>query len=108
VTGTTIAFAPFTGHGIEPLNTEQVFVDMNRNGVWDFRETPQQAWVRLGLLKRGEPLTREKYVACVQSAAEALKKDGFFSAKTAAEYEAGARTADLQPKEAAAASTSQR
>ena len=99
VTGTTIAFAPFTGQGLEPLNTEQVFVDMNRNGVWDFRETPQDAWVRLGLLKRGEPLTREKYVACVQSAADALKKDGFFSEKTAAAYVEQARTAELQPKE---------
>jgi hypothetical protein len=99
VTGTTIAFAPFTGQGIEPLNTEKVFVDMNRNGVWDFRETPQQAWVRLGLLKRGEPLTREKYVACVQSAVDALKKDGFFSERTAADYVEKAKTADLQPKE---------
>jgi hypothetical protein len=99
VTGTTIAFAPFTGQGIEPLNTEQVFVDMNRNGIWDFRETPQQAWVRLGLLKRGEPLTREKYVACVQSAADALKKDGFFSDKTTADYAEKAKTADLEPKE---------
>lgn len=99
VTGTTIAFAPFTGQGIEPLNTEQVFVDMNRNGVWDFRETPQQAWVRLGLLKRGESLTREKYVACVQSAVDALRKEGFFSDRTAADYVEKARTADLQPKE---------
>ena len=72
---------------------------MNRNGVLDFRETPQQAWVRLGLLKRGEPLTRDKYVGCVQSAADALHKEGFFSDKTSAGYVEQARTADLAPKE---------
>ena len=59
---------------------------MNRNGVWDYRETPAQAWQRLGLLGRGEALTHEKYVACVQSAAERLRKEGFFSDKTAAAY----------------------
>jgi hypothetical protein len=104
VTATTIAFAPFTGHGLEPLNTEKIFVDMNRNGVWDFRETTQQAWTRLGLLKPGEPLTREKYVACVTTAAEALQHDGFFSTQTAADYIQQAKTADLQPTEAPAPS----
>jgi hypothetical protein len=99
VTATTIAFAPFTGNGLEPLNEDKIFVDMNRNGVWDFRESPQAAWMRLGLLKPGEALTRQKYVACIQSITDALKKDGFFSAQTAAEYNALASKADLQPKE---------
>jgi hypothetical protein len=97
-TSGTTSFAAFTGTGIEPLDGKKVFVDMNRNGVWDYRETPTQAWRRLGLLQKNEELTREKYVACVQSAAERLRKDGFFSDKTAAEYVQRAKTTDLQPK----------
>jgi alpha/beta hydrolase family protein len=80
------AFAAFTGQGIEPLDGKKVFVDMNRNGVWDYRETPTEAWRRLGLLAKNETLTREKYVACVQHAADQLRMDGFFSERTAAEY----------------------
>jgi hypothetical protein len=98
-TATSIAFAPFTGEGLEPLNQDQIFVDMNRNGVWDFRETAAQAWTRLGLLGKGEALTREKYVACVERAAGQLRSSGFFSEQTAKEYIEGAKTADLQPKE---------
>jgi len=100
-TSATTSFAAFTGAGIEPLDRKMVFVDMNRNGVWDYRETPTQAWRRLGLLQRNEELTRDKYVACVQNAAERLRKDGFFSERTAAEYIQRAKAADLQPKKAA-------
>jgi hypothetical protein len=92
------AFAPFTGEGLEPLDGNKVFVDMNRNGVWDFRETPTQAWRRVGLLQKTEELTRDKYVACVQAAAESLRKDGFFSDKTAAWYIEQAKTTNLLPK----------
>src|SRR5438552_4683835 len=97
-TSGTTAFAPFTGDGLEPLDGKKVFVDMNRNGVWDFRETPTQAWRRLGLLPKTEELTREKYVACVQRAADELRKEGFFAEKTAAAYVEQAKTADLQPR----------
>jgi hypothetical protein len=97
-TAGTTSFAAFTGQGLEPLDANKVFVDMNRNGVWDFRETPSQAWQRLGLLPPGQSLTREKYSACVQDAAEKLRKDGFFSDKTAAWYVEQAKTVDLQPK----------
>jgi hypothetical protein len=93
------AFAAFTGSGIEPLDGNDVFVDMNRNGVWDYRETPTQAWRRLGLLKADETLTRETYVACVTNAASHLRDEGFLSAKTAAAYAQQAATADLQPKQ---------
>jgi len=100
VSGAT-AFAAFTGKGIEPLNGKNIWIDMNRNGVWDYRETPSQAWRRLGLLKAGENLTREKYVACVQGAADALRKDGFISDTTAAGYVAQAKTAELTAKDSA-------
>ena len=97
-TSGTTSFAAFTGEGLEPLDGKKVFVDMNRNGVWDTRETPTEAWRRLGLLQQREELTRDKYVACVQTAAEQLRKEGFFSDKTAADYVEQAKTADLQPK----------
>jgi hypothetical protein len=71
---------------------------MNRNGVWDYRETPTEAWRRLGLLGKTETLTRERYVACVQRAADQLRRDGFFSEETAAAYVRGAAAVDLQPK----------
>ena len=100
VSGAT-AFAAFTGKGIEPLNGKNVWVDMNRNGVWDYRETPTQAWRRLGLLKPAETLTREKYTACVQSAADALRKEGFFADATVEGYVARAKTAELTAKDSA-------
>jgi Alpha/beta hydrolase domain len=94
-TSGTTAFAAFTGKGLEPLDTKKVFVDMNRNGVWDYRETATTAWRRLGLLRKDEELTREKYIACVQRAAEQLRKDGFFSDATAAAYVSRAREESL-------------
>ena len=96
-TAGTTSFAAFTGKGLEPLDGNNVFVDMNRNGIWDFRETPTQAWQRLGLLKKGESLTPAAYVGCVQADAEQLRKDGFFSDKTVAWYVDQAKKADLQP-----------
>ncbi|MBA2306306.1 MAG: hypothetical protein H0W08_27260 [Acidobacteria bacterium] len=101
-TAGTTSFATFTGEGLEPLDANKVFVDMNRNGVWDFRETPTQAWQRLGLLPAGQSLTREKYAACVQGAAEHLRKDGFFSDQTVAWYVEQAKQGDLQPKRTSA------
>jgi hypothetical protein len=98
-TSGSILFAPFTGTGLEPLDQNKVFVDMNRNGVWDYRESPARAWRRLGLLQPKEELTRDKYVGCIQAAAEKLKQDGFFTEKTVAGYVARAKTIELQPKE---------
>jgi hypothetical protein len=100
-TAGSTSFAAFTGEGLEPLDGSGVFVDLNRNGVWDRRETPAEAWRRLGLLRDGEALTREKYAACVQAAAEELRKGGFFSEKTAQWYAEQAKKVDLQPKPAA-------
>jgi hypothetical protein len=97
-TSGTTSFAAFTGDGLEPLDGKKVFVDMNRNGVWDYRETPTQAWRRLGLLQRNEELTRDRHVACVQRAAEQLRKEGFFSDKAAAWYVEQAKTAEISPK----------
>lgn len=95
---TATSFAAFTGEpNLEPLDGRKVFVDMNANGLWDYRETPTEAWRRLGLLGRGEELTRERYVACVERAAQRLASDGFFSAQTVQWYVQQAGTAGLQP-----------
>lgn len=93
---TTTSFAAFNGEGVEPLDRNNVFIDMNRNGVWDFRETASEAWQRLGLLKAREPLTRSIYLDCVQKAVEALRQPGFFSKPTADWYLEQARKVDLQ------------
>ncbi|MDH3533080.1 MAG: hypothetical protein OEO82_09125 [Gammaproteobacteria bacterium] len=92
------AYAAFTGDGVEPLDEARVFVDMNRNGVWDFRETPTQAWQRLGLLQPGEKLTHPRYVACVEDAVKVMQDEGFFTATTAARYVNEARAQSLDPK----------
>ena len=47
---------------------------------------------------QNEELTRDTYVACVQRAADQLRKEGFFSDKTAVSYVEQAKTTDLQPK----------
>jgi hypothetical protein len=96
--GSNTSFAAFTGEDIEPLDDGKVYVDMNHNGIWDHRETPAQAWQRLGLLKAGETLTREAYVSCVTKASRTLADQGFFSAATAQRYVDEAARADLAPK----------
>jgi hypothetical protein len=93
----TTAFAAFTGEGLEPLDEQNVFVDMNRNGIWDFRDTPTTAWRRLGLVAPGEELTRERYVQCIKDAAAKLREDGFFTELTASQYVRQAQTQNLDP-----------
>ena len=104
--GSTL-FAPFTGSGLEPLDQNKYYVDMNRNGVWDYRETPTEAWRRLDLLQQNEELTRDKYVSCVKTAAERLAGDGFLSAKAVESYIEQAKTEDLMPKDATPPSSPQ-
>lgn len=94
----TTAFAAFTGSGMEPLDESNMFVDMNRNGIWDFRETPSAAWRRLGMLQTGEILSHPKYLTCVTAAAAKLRDDGFFSAETAANYVERAKAQSLNPE----------
>jgi hypothetical protein len=72
-------FTPFDGQGLEPLDGRGLFVDMNLSRVRDFRETTEQAWRRLGLLKPGETFTKERYNACVQATLDALKTRGLLT-----------------------------
>lgn len=93
----TTSWAAFTGNGPEPLDESNAFVDINHNGYWDFRESPQTAWQRLGLLQPGELLTRERYVDCVSEAATSLGEQGFFGAETVKAYIDKAATKNLDP-----------
>lgn len=92
------SWAAFTGTGIEPLDERGVFVDMNGNGLWDFRESPAEAWRRLGLLGQGQELSVERYVNCVGDAAAVLAASGFFDAETVGEYVKRASEMNLQPE----------
>ena len=91
------SWAAFTGEGIEPRDEHGVFVDLNDNGLWDFRETPTEAWRRLGLLGADEELTRERYVNCVGDAAAKLAAIGFFNTEVVTEYVKAAGDKNLEP-----------
>ncbi|HUK40615.1 MAG TPA: alpha/beta hydrolase domain-containing protein [Candidatus Acidoferrales bacterium] len=84
--GQETSFAVFDGTNLEPLDGRGVFVDMNRNGVRDKRETATQAWQRLGLLKAGQKLTQAVYVNCVKAAAAKLRKEGLLPNKVGEFY----------------------
>jgi hypothetical protein len=91
------SWVAFTGTGIEPRDKQGVFIDMNGNGLWDFRESPSQAWQRLGLLKQGEILTRARYVSCVKESAERLAAQGFFNPEVVNAYAEQAQSKNLAP-----------
>jgi len=79
-------FAPFDGQSLEPLDGRGVFVDMNLNRYLDHRESVDQAWHRLGLLKPGETFSRSKYQACVEAAVDKLEQERLISEQIAARY----------------------
>lgn len=93
----TTGFAPFDGKGLEPFdgrgpvksgedNWYYNFVDMNRNGYRDFKETMTEAWRRLGLIQHNETFSRAKYTACVQKAVDKLAADKLILSETAKFY----------------------
>ena len=79
-------FATFDGQSLEPLDGRGVFVDMNLNRYLDHRESVDQAWHRLGLLKPGEKFSRSKYQACVEAAVDKLKQEKLITERVAAVY----------------------
>jgi len=89
------SFAAYDGAGLEPLDGQLMYVDMNHNGKRDNRETVTQAWRRLGLLKSGENFDRGKYLTCVQNAAMKLRKEGIFTDSTVRDYVDEANKAEL-------------
>ncbi len=79
-------FASFDGQSLEPLDGRGVFVDMNLNRYLDHRESVDQAWHRLGLLKPGEKFSRSKYQACVEDVVGKLKQEELITERVAARY----------------------
>ena len=79
-------FAVYDGTSLEPLDGQVQFVDMNRNGTRDKRETVTQAWHRMGLLKAGATFSRARYVECVQSTAAKLRKENLITEEIASLY----------------------
>jgi len=79
-------FASFDGQSLEPQDGRGVFVDMNLNRCLNHRETVDQAWHRLGLLKPGEKFSRSKYQACVEAAVDKLKREKLITERVAARY----------------------
>ncbi|MEE2840469.1 MAG: alpha/beta hydrolase domain-containing protein [Acidobacteriota bacterium] len=92
------AFAPFDGRSLEPQDGREVFVDMNLNRYLDHRESVQQAWNRLGLLKGDEKFNRESYRACVDSVVARLKGMGFLTEQAAALYHQQSSEVELPQK----------
>jgi len=88
-------FATFDGQSLEPLDGRGVFVDMNLNRYLDHRESVDQAWHRVGLLKPGEAFSRSKYKACVEAAVGQLKQEKLITDRGAARYIQRASEADL-------------
>jgi len=80
------SFAAFDVAGLEPLDGQLMYVDMNHNGRRDQRETLTQAWRRLGLLAQNETMGRDKYVACVRAAAEKLRDEKFLTEASVRTY----------------------
>jgi hypothetical protein len=80
------SFAPYDGAGLEPLDGQLMYVDMNHDGRRDQRETVTQAWRRLGLLTQNESFGRAKFVACVQDAIAKLRKENLVTDEIVALY----------------------
>jgi hypothetical protein len=97
ITGPQTAFAAFGSSGLEPLYATGMFVDMNANGIRDHRETITEAWRRLGLLRRGEDLTQQRYSECVRASADRLRQDLFFSESTVGWYTEQAKKSGIAP-----------
>lgn len=87
-------FAAFDGINLEPLDARGKLVDMNGNDTRDQRETVEQAWRWLRLLKANESFSRKKYLDCVTRSATALANDGLLPARVVNHY---VRKAQLAP-----------
>jgi hypothetical protein len=85
-------FAPYDGTTPEPVNSQGALVDVDGDGVRDVMPTISQAWQRLGLVRRGQPVTRDAYVSCVRRAAEALRDKRLLSVHMTIWYERQAVT----------------
>jgi len=79
-------FAAFDGRSLEPRDGRGVFVDMNLDRYFGYRESVEQAWHRLGLLEPGETFSPSTYQSCVETAVTQLKQEQLISERFAARY----------------------
>ncbi len=91
----TTAFAAYDGVSLAPVDGIGRLVDMNGSGRRYRRETPGEAWKRLGLRASNGPLEREEYVARVAATALALADAGLIDPASVTDYVARAQTALL-------------
>jgi len=89
------SFVAYDGAGLEPLDGQLMYVDMNKNGKRDQREMVTQAWTRLGLLSGNDAFSRDKFVACVRAAATKLHDEKFFTDAAVRAYVDEATKIDL-------------
>jgi len=68
---------------------------MNLNRYLDHRESVDEAWHRLGLLKHGETFSRSKYQACVEATVARLRKEKLITERVAQRYLQQASNADF-------------
>lgn len=94
---------------LEPLDSRGYFLDMNKNGVRDTRDSIAQAWRRrmaggekYGTLGFNETLTHARYVSCVTAVATDLAKQHLLSEVAPADYIKKASASDVgnSPSEA--------
>ncbi len=83
----------FDAKWLEPIDEFGYLVDMNGSGVRDTKESISHAWqrraregYRTGILKSGDILTHEKYVACVAAVATDLYRQGIVSGNAMTYY----------------------
>ena len=88
-------FVAFDGRGLEPQDGQGAFVDMKLNRYLDQRESVDEAWHRLGLLKHGETFSRGKYQACVEATVAQLRKEKLITERVAQRYVQQASKADF-------------
>lgn len=80
--GGTTRFLAFDGKNLEPVleTPEAAFLDINGNGRRDTRETVTAAWIRLGLIQKGETVDEARYAQCVAKSTRALMGEGLLPA----------------------------
>lgn len=79
-------YVPFDGTTLEPVDSQGALVDVNGDGVRDAMPTLQQEWRTLGLVRGGQQVTRQVFMACVQRNVSALMRDRLLTAAGARSY----------------------
>jgi hypothetical protein len=79
-------FIPFDGTTPEVVNSQGALVDVNGDGVRDAMPSLAREWQKLGLVRTGQPVTRQVFVNCVQRVTSALAHSRLLTPAGAAFY----------------------